>query len=528
MATSILPETAPFTEEQRAWLNGFFAGIYGMDEPPVAAMEHAMATVEEIGTSPVEEDEDYPWHDAALEIEERMVLAEGQPMERRMMAAMAQLDCGACGYECKSYSEAIAQGNETNLTLCVPGGRETSRLLKTLVKEIGVQPTAPKSIGASSGQSASAKTWSRANPYPASLLESRKLNGIGSAKDTRHVAIDLGDSGLEYHVGDALGVYPSNCDDLVSEIVSALGVKADHRVDTERGLSTLALVLRDECCLKAPTEELLDALCSATGDEGEQAKLKQLLDDDSELDGCDVLDVLKMFPSAVLDPQTLVASLGTLNPRLYSIASSLKANPGQVHLTVGKVTWGSAGRLRKGAASTMLAERVGVGGQVRVFVHKSHGFTVPANPAAPMMMVGPGTGIAPFMAFLQERHATQATGKNWLFFGDQCQATDYLYQAELAAYQASGLLSRLDTAFSRDQERKVYVQDKMREQAAEVWSWLEAGGYFFVCGDASRMAVDVEKTLLEIIQSEGGMDAVAAKAYLKRLSDDKRYSRDVY
>ena len=252
------------------------------------------------------------------------------------------------------------------------------------------------------------------------------------------------------------------------------------------------------------------------------------MDDDGPIQGCDVFDLLRHFPSARPEPAAFAAALAPLRPRLYSISSSPKANPGQVHLTVGRVAWEHDGRGRKGVCSTFFADRLREGAAVPVFVQRSHGFTVPADPAAPMIMVGPGTGIAPFRAFLQERAATAATGRNWLFFGDQREAADFLYRDELAGYVASGLLTNLTTAFSRDGSAKVYVQHRMKEHAAELWRWLEAGASLFVCGDAKRMAADVDRALREVVASEGGMSAEAAGEYVARLSAAGRYGRDVY
>ncbi len=522
MAVSILPESAPFNEEQRAWLNGFFAGMLGVEN---TAQDDAAAIAAAPDADPPADEEEFPWHDSALDINERLKLAEGKPIERRMMAAMAQLDCGACGYVCKTYSEAIASGEEKNLTLCAPGGRETSKMLKKLVKETGTPGSTP--TPQTNGQVESSE-WSRTRPYSAKLLESRPLNGQGSAKDTRHVAIDLGESGIRYQVGDALGVYPTNCGDLANEIIALLGLEPDGEVRKDNQTMSLRKALCEVCCLKEPTEELLEELAKIAVDESERAKLAGLLDDDSELADCDVLDVLRMFPSARPSAVALVSALGSLNPRLYSIASSIKATPGQVHLTVGKVTWTKQDRLRKGVASTMLADRIRQGERLRVFIQRSHGFTVPADPDAPMIMVGPGTGIAPFIAFLQERQASGAVGKNWLFFGDQHRDTDFLYEQQLNSYVDSGLLTRLDVAFSRDQEKKIYVQDRMRDHAAEIWNWLQSDSYFFVCGDATRMAPDVDQALHEIVALQGNMDAASARDYIKQMSDQGRYARDIY
>lgn len=522
MSNALIPESAPFSEEQRAWLNGFFAGMMGIGESRQDLPLNANA-VPASGPA-LAEPEDFPWHDSALELDERLKLAEDQPVERKLMAAMAQLDCGACGYLCKTYGEAIASGQEKNLSLCVPGGKQTSKTLKKIVKQSGT----PEIAGPTqSDQSSKELSWSRAKPYSAKLLACESLNGSESDKDTRHIEIGLGDSGLHYEVGDALGVYPTNCDELVGRLVSALDADADHGVTTAAGPTSLATALRDECCLRDPTDELLELLVE-TADDGEKRQLLALLEDDTELDGCDVLDVLERFSSARPQPEQLVAALGSLNPRLYSIASSQKAHPDQVHLTVGRVSWQKEERIRKGVASTMLADRMADGDRLRIFVQPSHGFRVPKDPMAPMIMIGPGTGIAPFIAFLEEREACGANGKNWLFFGAQHQATDFLYQERLEAYQASGLLDRMDLAFSRDQPEKVYVQDRLLEHAAEVWDWLQSGAHLYVCGDAKRMAVDVDRALHEIARTQGKLSADQAKETMRNLADAKRYARDVY
>ncbi len=249
---------------------------------------------------------------------------------------------------------------------------------------------------------------------------------------------------------------------------------------------------------------------------------------DESYENFDVLDALELARPADLDESEFLAVLPPLSPRLYSIASSLKAHAEEVHLTVGRVSYEMNGRQRFGVASTMFADRARTGDAVGVFIHAASDFTVPVDPAAPMIMVGPGTGIAPFRAFLEERQASGASGMNWLFFGDQCAATDFLYQDELAAMQARGCLMRLDVAFSRDQTHKIYVQDRMREQGAELFRWLEAGAYFFVCGDAKRMAVDVDRALHELIAVHGGLSEEEASAYVQELKQQNRYVRDVY
>lgn len=516
-AVSIIPESAPFTDEQRSWLNGFFAGMTGMEE---IYGEGTGGTDVAQPPATVEEEEDFPWNDDTLELEERLKLSEGRPYERRLMSAMAQLDCGSCGYLCKTYSEAIASGDEPNLTLCSPGGKETARAVKQLVK-----------LNAQSGDSAPAATngstnavdaagdpkWSRKNPFTASLISNEKVTGEGSAKDVRHVEIDLTGSDLEYTVGDALGIVPTNCPELVDMIVAETQL---HETDNPHFLDTMDLTTAPEELAEWFVQNLLDA--------DEKKKAEAILADDDLLDSHDVLDLLQEFRSIRIPCNDLIQCLTPLNPRLYSIASSLKAHPSQVHLTVGKVTYEKKDRLRKGVASTMLAERVTPGSPLKVFIQASHGFTVPPDLNAPMIMVGPGTGIAPFLAFLEEREATGAKGDNWLFFGDQKSETDFLYQQRLEGYLERGVLKRLDTAFSRDQAEKIYVQDRMRESGAEIFHWLESGGYFMVCGDASRMAKDVDRTLHEIIAQHGKMSDAAAQEYVKQLAAEHRYGRDVY
>lgn len=534
MTTSIIPESAPFNEEQRAWLNGFFSGMMGLQENgnASAVMDAAGLSVDALpgvtGESSSAPEQDFPWHDDSLPIVDRMELADGKPVEQQLMAAMAQLDCGSCGYQCKTYSAAIAAGEETNLTLCSPGGKETSKMIKKLLKESdGPQTESPSP--AQTTVSATTHGYSRKQPYPASLIESRPLNREGAAKDTRHVAIDLGDSGIKYKVGDALGIYPTNCDELVDGIVQAIRAEGKLQVDTPTGdAKSLRGVLRENFCLKDPSDELLELAISRVANDVAKSKLTQMLRDGAP-DGCDVLDVLQLAGDVPISATEFIETLDPLNPRLYSIASSQTLVGNQVHLTIGKVHYERKERLRKGVASTMLSERMSRGDTIRVFHQAQHGgFTVPSDSTTGMIMIGPGTGIAPFLAFLQERDATKASGSNWLFFGDRHAATDFLYEDELTGYLDSGLLTRLDTAFSRDGDAKVYVQDRMKQNSAELWKWIQRGAHFYVCGDASRMAVDVDKTLKAIVASEGNMSDRKAAEFVAAMATDKRYVRDVY
>ena len=521
---SILPETAPFNEEQRAWLDGFLAGWLGINNDGAQAAPIATQLLE----NSVEEEEDFPWHDPAIEMEERLEMAAERPIERKLMAAMAQLDCGSCGYDCQTYAEAIVNGEEKSLKLCSPGGTATAKKLKELVKLNGASPSSNGATKTSEATADATQGYSRKNPFAAKVLSIRNLNGDGSAKQTSHVEIDLTGSGITYNVGDSLGVYPTNCEELVEGVLSQLRATGDESIQINDQAYSIREALRTQFCLSEITEELIETLSQHCNDVGEAQLLEQYLEDDDPILGWDVYDLLEQFPSARLTADQLVSCLSQITPRLYSISSSLKAHPDQVHLTVGRVSWEFKNRTRKGVASTMFSDRMTQGSEVRVFVQKSHGFSVPERPDTKMIMIGPGTGIAPFRAFLEERKATDARGENWLFFGDQHEQTDFLYRDDLELMLGEKWLTRLDSAFSRDQEQKIYVQDRMLENGAELWSWVNQGAHIYVCGDAKRMASDVDKALKAIAQTHGQMSESEATHFLKELQAEKRYCRDVY
>ena len=386
-------------------------------------------------------------------------------------------------------------------------------------------PTAPPAAAP-----AAAVQYSRKNPFPAPLTERVLLNGEGSSKETIHLEFDLQGSGLSYETGDALAVVPHNAADVVEAILATTGLDGASSVTLKDGSCSLRDALTrklDVTGISLPVLKRYHELCN-------NPELEALLQPENKpqlqdyLHGRELIDVLQQFPTAGLTADALVSVMRKLPPRLYSIASSPKAHENEVHLTVGVVRYDTHGRKRKGVCSTFLAEGVQEGDKVDVFVTPNKHFKVPADPDAPLIMVGPGTGIAPFRAFIEERQATGAKGKNWLFFGDQHYLTDFLYQTEWQGYLKDGLLTKLDVAFSRDQKNKVYVQDRMRENAAELYAWLQAGASFCVCGDASRMAVDVDTALHEIVAQQGGLSEEAAADYIKQLKTEKRYLRDVY
>jgi sulfite reductase (NADPH) flavoprotein alpha-component len=521
---SLVPENAPFTHEQRGWLNGFFAGLLnGALAGNVASAGSPSAL------PPAEIEEEAPWHDPALQMDERVKLAEGKRHSLKLMAAMAQLDCGSCGYVCKSYAEAIASGEEKDLTKCTPGGRETSKMLKALQATMPPPTVAPKKAAATPSTTEPAGAFDRANPYTARLVNAIPLNGPASAKDTRHVVISLRGSGITYRPGDALGVYPENCSDQVQNLLDAFGATgAEEVMGWDDQITSFREALHRDFTITRPSPDLLDLLARSATDKAEADALAALRDSDEGSGDLEIVDLFRCFPSARPKPSDLVATLSPLAPRLYSISSSQAACPDEVHLTVGTVRYNnSAGRPCKGVASTFLADRLRPGQAMRVFVQPSHRFGLPDGDK-PIIMVGPGTGIAPFRSFLSERHVRKASGKSWLIFGDQKADTDFLYRDELERFQRAGTLTRLDTAFSRDQNEKLYVQHRMLENGAELWRWLQDGAHFYVCGDAKRMASDVDKALRRVVSEAGGLSAEAADTFMADLARAGRYQRDVY
>lgn len=386
---------------------------------------------------------------------------------------------------------------------------------------------------------AAAAAYSKDNPFPARIVENRLLNKPGSAKETRHFVVDMKGSGLTYKVGDSLGVFPNNPPHEVAELLQCLHASGDELVSPAMLKLTEPITLHEalssRLALAGPTTKILTTLQSKATDPGEKAKLDAMLAPEAKeqvkvyLAERAFVDLLQEYPSARLTPQEFVDHLRKLMPRLYSIASSPKVSPDGIHLTVAIVRYQTNGRERVGVCSTFMADRVVVGDTpVPAFVSHSH-FGLPEDHAEKdVIMIGPGTGIAPFRAFVQERAAVGAKGRNWVFFGDQHSATDFLYEDEWNDYQSKGQVTRLDLAWSRDQEQKVYVQDKMRENAKELWSWIQNGAYFYVCGDAKRMAKDVDQALHDIIAEQGAMPIEKAAEYVKQLKKDKRYQRDVY
>jgi sulfite reductase (NADPH) flavoprotein alpha-component len=374
--------------------------------------------------------------------------------------------------------------------------------------------------------------YSRTNPFKAEVLENINLNGRGSAKETHHLELSLEGSGLFYQPGDALGIYPENDPDLVDSLVKELKWNPEETVTVNKQGAVLSLkeALSSLFEITLLTKPLLEKISQISKNSG----LRELLLPGNEenvkeyINGRDLLDLIRDFGSWGNTANEFVSVLRKIPARLYSIASSMIAAPEEVHLTIGALRYDAHGRQRNGVCSVFAAERLQPGDKVSVFVQQNENFKLPENPNAPIIMVGPGTGVAPFRSFMQEREETGAEGKSWMFFGDQHFRTDFLYQTEWQKWVKEGVLTRVDTAFSRDTNEKVYVQHRMLENSKELFEWIEQGAYVYICGDEKNMAHDVHQTLLTIIETEGSMNGEQAKTYLAQMQQHKRYQRDVY
>ncbi|WP_420954297.1 assimilatory sulfite reductase (NADPH) flavoprotein subunit [Bacillus haynesii] len=386
------------------------------------------------------------------------------------------------------------------------------------------QPASPQATGGET-------VYSRKNPFRAEVLENLNLNGRGSNKETRHLELSLEGSGLTYEPGDALGIFPENDPELVDMLLAELKWDPNVTITVDQGENlSLKEALTSYFEITVLTKKFIQQAAELIGNE----KLRELAASENAdqlkayIAGRDLIDFVRDFGPIAAAPQEFVSILRKMPPRLYSIASSFAANPDEVHLTIGAVRYNTHGRDRKGVCSVLCAERLQPGDTLPVFIQPNKNFKLPENPEAPIIMVGPGTGVAPFRSFMQEREETGAPGKSWMFFGDQHFVTDFLYQTEWQKWLSDGVLTKMDVAFSRDTKEKVYVQHRMLEHSKELFEWLEEGAAFYVCGDKNNMAKDVQNALLEIIEKEGGKSREEAEAYLAEMKKQKRYQRDVY
>ncbi|MDP9038604.1 MAG: sulfite reductase subunit alpha [Acidobacteriota bacterium] len=587
MQPPFIPDNSPFSEEQRAWLNGFLAGVFAsaparvVPADPPLSLKIAVLYASQSGTAEtlarkLAKELKARGHVASLTslagytpaalAEERHAIliastyGEGDPPEcvqpffqqlclehfpRYQDLSFAVLALGDRNYEhfCRfgiDLDHKLAALGATRICDRVDCDVDLddrfaawkSSLLDRLDQTTKNLParTAPATPSVT-GRSSSEQTHTRHNPFLAPLIERRPLTCDVSSKLTLHVAFSIADSKLQYEAGDACGVVPENDQRLVAEILDTLKFSSEIPVQLPKsGTTTLLNALTSHLQITRLTRRTVQAYATI----GQCQPLFNLLvpEQQWQLDKytCDrgLIDLLHDYPGVLHEPADLVAMLPSLAPRLYSISSSPLAHPGEVHTTVAVVRYHSHNRDRGGVASTMLAERLSVGDSQPVYIQANKRFRLPADPSAPMIMIGPGTGIAPFRAFLHERRALGARGRNWLFFGERSAATDFLYRDELESMQHDGHLTRLDLAFSRDQDQKIYVQDRMLERSAEFYRWLQDGASVYVCGDASRMAKDVDATLHAIVSQQGKLSHEAAADYIQVLKDTNRYHRDVY
>lgn len=584
MATApYIPENAPFDPDQRAWLNGFLAGLFtgaGQASPSAAPVRSSLkigvffasqtGTAERLAKKLAKElkGKGHTVELASLQAasaaslstqEHALVVAstygEGDPPDDVKAFRECLLDEKAPRLEKLRYSVfALGDRNyehfcqfgievderlqtlgasrlmprvESDVEVDEPFERWKSELMSRLEQSsagpVLVVPTpakTPKEI----------QLHTRENPYAAELLERRDLTTDVSSKLTVHLGFSLESSSVHYEPGDALGVVATNDEALVGEVLSLLPFGADSTVEIAKaGTVTIEQALRHHLQPTRLTRKIVQAFAAVAGSVKLSGLLvpEQAVHLDEYMYDRGLVDLLEEFPGAVTEPGQLVAMLPKLAPRLYSISSSPRAHGREVHTTVAVVRYRSHNRERGGICSTMLAERTPVGTRVPVYIHPNSKFRLPTADV-PIIMVGPGTGIAPFRSFLHDRRAVGAQGKNWLFFGERSAKTDFLYCQEMRDLMDAGTLTRMETAFSRDQAHKIYVQDKMIEQGAELWRWLNDGAQFFVCGDASRMAKDVDAALQKVIEKHGGVSADAAKEYVAQMHEDRRYHRDVY
>lgn len=578
MTTANNTQNIPFNEAQQAWLGGFFAGmhshilqsagsgdaanartitiLYGSqtgnsesvaNDAAQAAKAHGL-NAKVLGMDEIE-------RDAFIGLEYLLIITstygEGDMPDNAQMLWEAISSDDSISLANMKYS-VLALGDTSYDLFCQAGidwdqclaKLGATCLVERIDCDVDFDEAAESWIGSiiplmsngaatmtiDSNDTAKAATYGRKKPFPGKLVANRLLTSPDSSKEIRHYEISIAGSGLSYEAGDALNVVPTNCPKLVADIIKAIGCTGDEEEPVHGELMRLSEALREHYEIKLPNKELLDEIAKRSGDQELNSVLASGDKDQlaKYLWGRDTLDLLLPFPNMQFSAAEFLALLKPLQHRAYSISSSGKAHPETVHLTTSSVRYRSFGREHKGVCSTYLADLADENTPIRCFFSPNKVFRVPEDNDAPMIMVGPGTGIAPFRAFLQEREFRQAKGINWLFFGDRNAATDYIYQDEIEAMQNSKLLTKLDLAFSRDQEEKIYVQDRMREKGAELFALLEQGGYFFVCGDAYRMAKDVDKALHDIIAIHGNKSAEQAIEYVNQMKKDKRYVRDVY
>ncbi|MBK0003451.1 NADPH-dependent assimilatory sulfite reductase flavoprotein subunit [Erwinia sp. S38] len=577
--------TGDYTPTQLAWLSGYFWGM--VNQAPGAVVAAAPAPVEvptitilsasQTGNARRLSEQlrddllaaklnvnlvnagDYKFKQIAQEkllVVVTSTQGEGEPPEEGMAlhkflmskkapkmdaSAFAVFGLGDTSYEFfsqagKDFDNRLAELGATRLLDRVDADVEYAAAAEAWRKQLVeiLQARVPKEAPAAAAATAAGSVneihsspYTKEAPLTASFAVNQKITGRDSDKDVRHIEIDLGESGLRYKPGDALGVWFENDPALVKELLELLWLKGDEPVSVHGETLPLAEALQKHYELTVNTPQIVEQYAKLSHNEALLAQITDKASLQQYAQNTPIVDMARFAPTE-LNAEQLTGLLRPLTPRLYSIASSQAENETEVHITVGVVRYEIEGRARAGGASSYLGDRLVEDDEIRVFIEHNDNFRLPANPETPVIMIGPGTGIAPFRAFMQQRDSEGAGGKNWLFFGNPHFTEDFLYQVEWQRYVKDGLLTNIDLAWSRDQKHKIYVQDKIRAKGAEVWSWIQEGAHIYVCGDANRMAKDVEQALLEVVAEYGGMDIETADEFLSDLRIERRYQRDVY
>ena len=579
MKTPKFPKDAPFSDDQKSWLSGFLAGIQaaqtsvdeaeeiadkdpnkllnilygtqsgnaetlasetadaarnfgieakvqGLDEVDIsnfANMKNVIFTIATYGEGDMPDNAELFWKD----------------LSNSDMPKLPNMKFGVLALGDTGYDEFCQAGKLIDMRLEQLGA---SRIIKRQDCDVDYEEAASSWInnimpmlGSSSNSSelpldvkAKKNSWNRKNPFSAVLSTNKLLSKSGSGKEIRHFEVDISDSGIQYEAGDVINIIPVNAPDLVQSIITRLGVKSSFIPENKN--QSIESLFTSSYEISTPSKNLVAYIEDKIGDKELTSVVKSSNKDmlSEYLWGKDILDLLTIDPNYQFNIDDILSNLKSLQHRAYSISSSPKKYPDSIHMTISAVRWNNNDRTHLGVCSSYLSDRVIESKSVKMFVSPNKSFRVPEDGQTPMIMVGPGTGIAPFRAFLDEREMSKAKGENWLFFGDQTRQFDFAYEEEFLEKKNSGLLTKLDLAFSRDQEEKVYVQDRMRESGKEFFMWLERGAHFYVCGDATKMAKDVDSALRDIISTEGNMTSEKADLYVNNLKREKRYLRDVY
>jgi sulfite reductase (NADPH) flavoprotein alpha-component len=539
MIEDLIPENAPFDEEQRAWLNGFLAGLLGLSAAPRAASSDA-------GEAPESDGGEFPWADPQLDLERRLALAGGRPLELRLMAATAQLECGQCGYSCRGYARALASGSEPDSALCFPGGRATARSLKTMLAEAAaparsegdatgegsqssVPPATPTPASTvvprlSAVRSAESSAERQLNPWRVKSVE--KHSDSGTDPELCELVLDRGGAPIPYRVGDSVAIAPQNDPDVVRQLLRALRARGQEQLSTPWGQREAWRCLLEDADVTHVRDETLELLARSAQTAREARDIARLLEGPSAPD-MGLLELLEAFPSARPRLTDLVATLGAIQPRLYSIASSPSVHPNEVRLAVRMKGYERGGREQKGVSSSFIASRVFAADTLPAHIQHTERFVLPNDEQTPLIMLGYGTGVARYRAFLEELDHRGRRGNTWLIVINRPETFEPLYDTEIKHWLRKGVLERLDSE-RVGAGRRASAHDLLRKRARVLGAWLERGAWLYVCGEALEIMAGLEETLIEVVARQLELSDGEAVAYVKTMRRERRYVTDTY